>query len=167
LQNISSSKLSWEISTENGDIHVTLDRNGILPLHVNLWYSYSCPFEQRRDYRFVNLDDPCTCGAISDGSCINFKVIWSQISLQPILPGGSQYIGHIAAPTEKGQWVASFVDVTYRQQSEVEDEEVGRPEGGLPITRKGHMEVTTQVSIWPLDFPFEDCYMETCYGMLL
>jgi hypothetical protein len=155
----------WAISNTTGDVSVTLDPRVGDALHVNLWYSYSCSAIQRRDFRFLTADNPCKpCGPYVQGTCLNLKVFWHQTRLSPEKKGGFQYTGHVDPPTEKGQWVASFIDVTYKEDS---DDSLGRPEGGFPFTKPGHLEFTTPVSIWPQEFPFEDCYGADCYGTLL
>jgi PhoPQ-activated pathogenicity-related protein len=163
LKNKPVPSIKWSISETNGDINVALDPTVGDALHVNLWYAQSCSAFQRRDFRLLTIDNPCTCGLTVDGYCANLKVLWSQMRLQPEVPGGFRYIGHVDPPTEKGQWVASFIDVTYKEDNET----LGRPAGGLPFTKPGHLEFTTAVSVWPQEFPYDDCYMETCYGTLV
>ena len=157
-------KMTWEISNSTGDITVTLDPSDEKPLHVNLWQAQTCTKVPRRDFRFLTADDPCTCGVGKDGNCLNLKVWWKQTKLEPEVKGGSTYKSHVEAPADKDVWTASFIDVTYRQNKE--ELSFGR-HGGFPYTKPGHLEFTSEVSIWPQVFPYDDCYMETCYGTLV
>jgi len=152
----------WDISETNGDIKVVLDPKVGEPLHVNLWTANTCSAVARRDYRFLTADNPCECGVYTQGTCLNTKVGWSQTRLSPTHIGGFTYVGHVEPPTEKNKWVASFIDVTYKQ-----DPSLSRPDGGIPFTKPGHLEFTSEVSIWPREFPFDDCSGVGCYGTLV
>lgn len=157
-------KMKWEISNTTGDIKLTLDPRDEKPLHVNLWQAQTCTKTPRRDFRFLTADDPCECGVGKDGNCLNLKVWWKQTKLEPEKKGGFTYRSHVDPPVDKNVWTASFIDVTYRQNKE---ELTFGPHGGFPYTKPGHLEFTSEVSIWPQEFPFDDCYMETCYGTLV
>lgn len=154
----------WEISNSTGDITVQLDLSVGKPLHVNMWTSLTCESCKRRDYRVMNIDNPCDCGVMVDGSCIVTKHLWSQTKLEPLHKGGSMYVAHVDPPTTKDRWVALFVDITYRLD---DDETLGRPNGGLPFDKPGHLEFTSEVSIFPNFFPFDDCHGSSCYGDLV
>ena len=148
--------MKWEISNSTGDITLHLNPTAEKPLHVNLWTATTCADIDRRDFRFLTADDPCTCGKLIDGNCLNLEVWWKQTKLSPERKGGYTYVGHVDPPSQKGVWTASFIDVTYKQ----EDDELGfGPHGGFPYTKPGHLEFTTEVSVWPQEFPYDDCYM--------
>jgi hypothetical protein len=107
---------SWEIDTKgSGDI--TVDVGSTNPKKVLMWWATTCNGE-RRDWRLVNIDSPCTCGIGAKGYCADLKVLWSHTELQedPNRPG--IYVAHQELP-EVG-WKAFFVDITYGPFSVVE-----------------------------------------------
>ena len=57
-------------------------------MSVSVWHASTCNTE-RRDWRIVNLDDPCTCGFVvpSEDLCANLAVLWGRESLQETEPG--------------------------------------------------------------------------------
>ena len=128
-----------------------------------MWYATTCN-HKRRDFRIVNIDDPCHCGigpvgviAGKIGYCLNIKILWSKTVLEPTVPGGNVYKARM--PMEKdGKWSAFFIDVTYEKNSTLQ---------AWPKTEPGYLEFTTEVSIWPDTFPYSDCSGAECYGTLL
>lgn len=66
---------TWDIDMEgNGDITVDVGQTG--PKKVVMWWATTCNGE-RRDWRLLNIDSPCTCGVEVKGHCLNLKVFWS------------------------------------------------------------------------------------------
>jgi hypothetical protein len=125
----------------------------------------------RRDFRFLNLDDPCESKIVSDGNCFNTKVLWQFEELSAIVDdaGTVTYEAKHAAPTD-GTYVAFLVDVTY-DKDPITGEGYANPKDYFPdfIPRDapGKLEFTTEVSIVPDTFPFEDCSGVGCYGVLV
>ena len=57
-------RLNWTIA-DNGDI---IAQASTKPTKVHMWHATTCNSE-RRDFRLINLDDPCTCGVKILGQC--------------------------------------------------------------------------------------------------
>lgn len=160
-------KLTWDISRTTGEITATLD--GGIPKQVLMWNAQTCN-HKRRDFRIVNIDDPCHCGIgkagiISGkvGYCLNIQILWSKTVLQPDPSFSNIYKANL--PLNKdGNWDAFFIDVTYEK-----DEAIVGPSNlsSWPYTEPGNLEFTTEVSIWPNTFPYSDCSGAECYGTLL
>ena len=75
-------KISWTVDEVNGDIIVQSDTK---PKAVHVWHANSCGLSARRDFRIVNLDDPCLCGfkVPDEELCANLAVLWSaEVSLK-------------------------------------------------------------------------------------
>jgi PhoPQ-activated pathogenicity-related protein len=182
LRKIEVPKMHWKIDETTGDITLRLENfnsDAEDALRVNKYYATSCKDSPRRDFRIVNLDNPCPCGVYDpkDQMCVDFSHLWKQERLKPTHVGGNEYVAHMDAPTD-GTWTAFFIDVTYKKadSSWAAVENVGtlnnklrgphdRPH--IPAVREGHLEFTTQVSIVPNTFPYADCHEETCYGKLV
>jgi len=158
-------RLNWTIDEESGDITV---RAETAPTSVFLWHSTTCNGE-RRDYRIINLDDPCTCGVkVDEGYCSNLRVLWSSEVLEETEPGSLTWIAHQEPPAD-GKWTAFFVAVQFDGQKPA-NFTPNFP--GIDLKQKDHelegmYEFTTLVSIVPNTFPFDDCHGEGCYGHLL
>jgi hypothetical protein len=67
--------MDWSIDQGNGAITLTLGGQPSDPstLTVRKFWTTSWGGNKRRDFRFLNLDDPCE-GIASDGTCLNDKV---------------------------------------------------------------------------------------------
>ena len=161
-------EMTWNIDPNNGDITLRLgDKSGDEPLHVRKYWAQTCPNSPRRDFRFINIDNPCTCGVqVPDDTtpeCINTQVFWNYETLRPTRIGGHEYVAHHDAPAD-GQWAAFFIDVTYKNSFKLQGQ--WHP-GFIPKDRKGQMEFTTEVSVVPDVFPYHDCHGIECYGTLL
>jgi PhoPQ-activated pathogenicity-related protein len=50
---------TWEREEGNGQIIVFIEQSK--SVKVNMWHATTCNGE-RRDFRLVNIDNPCTCG---------------------------------------------------------------------------------------------------------
>ncbi|CAE7661805.1 aprA [Symbiodinium microadriaticum] len=141
---------SWTIDEASGEIVATLDGEGSVH-KASMWWAYSCGNNpdgvKRRDFRIMSLDSPCECGVDSDGYCINLKSFWTEEELSVTVDPGD------------GRYVAFFIDIKYEQRKENLT--------GLPHDKPGQLEFTTEVSIWPNTFPYEDCKAESCAGQLL
>jgi hypothetical protein len=164
-------------------------------MRVRKYYSQSCEDtpKTRRDFRFLTMDNPCSCGIqIDESDCLNTRVWWKSERVKPTHIGSNKYVAHLEKPAN-GQWGAFFVDVVFRNEfdkdEEEEDDQLAELEneatlkdmqlkfdrkhplhlfpGWLPKTKAGHLRFTSEVSIVPDIFPYDDCYMETCKGTLL
>ena len=117
----------------------------------------------RRDFRLLSLDDPCLCGTLTSEGCLNQQgARWTDKRLAP-QEDGMTYIAHMDADPS-GKWTAFFIDFTFDAESSVGSE--GQL-GNWPYDVPGQLDFTTEVSIWPDVFPFEDCSGAECYGTLL
>mmetsp|Transcript_40240 Transcript_40240/g.106558 ORF Transcript_40240/g.106558 Transcript_40240/m.106558 type:complete len:565 (-) Transcript_40240:156-1850(-) len=130
---------------------------------VHLWHATTCNNE-RRDFRIVNqagwgAEGKCTpCGFGAQGVCTNLKVFWSKETLQEKTPGSGVYVG-AKSPPSGGRWAAFFVDVVWEQKQH---------NGlGWPVLPPGDFEFTSQVSVVPNIYPFEDCHGADCQGTLV
>lgn len=166
---------TWTISPDTGDIVATLhypsesqqltNTEFTTPKLANatMWYAKTCnkgAAKTRRDFRFMSLDDPCECGFAKDGTCYNLQAFkWSKIPLEAQEDG--TYVAHMDSDPD-GRWTAFFIDFTF----EVMEKKTSGL-GGWPYDTPGALDFTTEVSVWPDTFPFEDCVGEECYGELL
>jgi len=152
---------SWEISPIRGDITVQLDNSH--PVHaVTMYFARSCSLDNaRRDFRFLSIDDPCTCGIGVDGNCLNLHSLWQKEELveDPEVPG--KYVASRPFPKQKGIWEAFLVDVKY------EEDEEPTVYGLLPTDKPGRLEFTTEVSVIPNTFPYDSCTNDECDGPLV
>lgn len=167
LYNARIPTFTWDISSTTGEIVATLDGEG--EVHkAAMWYAYSCGTNpdgvQRRDFRIMSLDNPCTCGTISDGYCFNLKSMWTEVILEPEvnIDGKRVYRAQMDAPTD-GRYVAFFIDIKYEKV----ELNKGKKVQGLPYDKPGQLDFTTEVSVWPNTFPYPECSGEGCHGSLL
>jgi hypothetical protein len=162
---------TWEISKENGDItaQITYPTESRVPAvaNVTMWAATTCTKGAtggRRDFRYSSLDDPCECGFMNDGTCFNKEALsWRATELAPNADG--TYLAHMDA-AEDGSWTGFFIDFTFEKGEKASSS----PSSGLgtwPVDSPGSLDFTTEVSIWPDTFPFEECYGEECKGTLL
>lgn len=163
---------TWEINNSTGEITVV---TSAVPKSVHVWHAYTCNSE-RRDFRVLNIDDPCTCGIAQGDYCLNLKVGWFADKI-PV--NGTTYKALVEAPDD-GRWVAFFIDVKFDAAAAV-DATVGAekdtllnlilkdsaPLPGWPVTLPGTLEFTSGVSILPQMFPFPDCTGTACTGVLV
>ena len=158
---------TWSISKETGDITATVNypTESKVPAlaNVTMWYARTCTkgaTGKRRDFRYSSLDDPCECGFMNDGTCFNKEALsWQPVVLEPNEEGN--YVAHMDA-AEDGAWTGFFIDFTFEKGEKIT--------GGLgtwPIDSPGALDFTTEVSIWPDTFPFEECFGDDCYGTML
>eukprot|EP00428_Durinskia_dybowskii_P071696 CAMPEP_0170400044 /NCGR_PEP_ID=MMETSP0117_2-20130122/24286_1 /TAXON_ID=400756 /ORGANISM="Durinskia baltica, Strain CSIRO CS-38" /LENGTH=557 /DNA_ID=CAMNT_0010656763 /DNA_START=12 /DNA_END=1685 /DNA_ORIENTATION=+ len=187
--------LDWVISNTTGDITVTVHQEG--EIHsATMWYASSCGQNdwdngtKRRDYRIMHLDNPCSCGPLLDGYCVNLKTFWKKTELEMTMVHGKRtYTAHVDTPTD-GTWTAFFVDLKFYNRhavsldgEELRDSIVPNPDkpetmatkvqrkfpefGGFPHDFAGFFEFTTQVSVWPQTFPYPDCEGVGCGDRLV
>jgi len=176
---------TWTISNTTGDITATvtfpagLNGNGKdegkahFPTptlaNVTMWVAKTATkgaASKRRDFRLMNLDDPCECGKSKDGTCYNIEASkWSVVTLEPTASTDNTvtYNAHVEADTT-GRWTAFFIDFTFDVMEPIDSQ--GQL-GTWPYDEPGALDFTTEVSIWPNTFPYDDCVGVDCYGTLL
>jgi hypothetical protein len=164
----------WSISETNGDIVAsitypssTANQIYVTPQLANatMWYAKSCnkgATGKRRDFRYSSLDDPCECGVLSDGTCINLEAFsWKSKNL--VAQADGTFVAHMDAASD-GSWTAFFIDFTFENiKPNIADGQLGN----WPVDVPGCMDFTTEVSVWPNTFPFDECHGDGCYGTLL
>jgi PhoPQ-activated pathogenicity-related protein len=161
-------EFTWDISTVDGSITATLDGAGEVH-EASMWYAYSCGNNpdgiKRRDFRIMNVDQPCECGIAAQGYCANLKSFWTRVILEPTVnaEGARVYTAHMDAPDD-GRYVAYMIDIKYDYYRPRES--VGLPDI-LPKDKYGRLEFTTEVSVWPNTFPYEDCEGAGCGGVVV
>lgn len=145
----------------------------------------------RRDWRAFTRDAPCTCGIASDGNCINFKALWEKTTLQEVQVNGKRtYNFHVDAPAQG--YVAYFIEVRYKKhkipnKDAVSLESVAGDSASrlkklletakdfknlwksfkfpdFPVDIKKSMVFTSQISVFPRTYPFEDCIGDPAAG---
>ena len=118
-------KFTWDIDKDSGDI--TVDLSGVSGVKkVEKFYGLSVN-DIRRDFRFVNIDDPCPMGLSKDGTCLNLRSFWKSEELQPT--GGGVYVASHEAPKD-GRWAAFMIQVTFEKDEEEEEGNQGAGRGG-------------------------------------
>mmetsp|Transcript_8284 Transcript_8284/g.12359 ORF Transcript_8284/g.12359 Transcript_8284/m.12359 type:complete len:247 (+) Transcript_8284:44-784(+) len=161
-------EFTWEINEETGAITATLDDIGEV-FEASMWYGYSCGTNadgtKRRDFRIMHMDNPCECGISAQGYCLNLKSFWTRVMLEGTVTedGKRQYTAHMDAP-EDGRWVAYFIDIKYKAPRR-DDLYVGKDI--LPKDKYGRLEFTSEVSIFPNTFPYEECTGQGCAGSVV
>lgn len=112
LEGKQAPEFTWTIDI-NGTGNITVDVGNTNPHSVTMWHATTCN-GKRRDFRIVNLDNPCTCGVRAKGVCANLKVFWfpKKLTEEPGRPG--IYVASRPAPKEG--WTAFFVDVQYGER---------------------------------------------------
>jgi hypothetical protein len=171
-------KFSWNINPNTGAISAVLDQNGVVA-SADLWYAQSCGVNHdgtnRRDFRVIHKDNPCTCGISAKGMCLNLKSLWNKVSLNATInkQGMREYDAMLPAPAD-GTWVAYMILITYENAYGTSQPIMlpGRPAGATPWTSKGFPPIpidlpgklafTTEVSVWPQTFPYADCVGASC-----
>jgi hypothetical protein len=158
-------KFNWVIDEKTGGITVTLDSVGQV-YEASVWWAYSCGTNpdgvKRRDFRILHMDSPCRCGISADGYCANLKSFWTREILTPLVTtdGSRQYYAQVDAPSD-GRYAAFFIDIKYDLHEKTLKGDI------IPKDQPGMLEFTSEVSVWPNTFPYEDCHGTDCYGTLL
>jgi len=179
----------WTISDETGAIEVTVDNNNVVH-SATAWFAYSCGVNTwdnnkfRRDFRIAHLDNPCSCGLYAAGYCAAMRsVFWSKQELNSTMVHGKRtYTAQFDAPDD-GRWVAFLIDFRfvnkhafptsinefYQQYLDSKPLKTNPEQawGGFPNDLGRWFAFTTQVSVWPNTFPYEDCTGEDCGSRIL
>ena len=159
-------KFDWVIDPFNGDIIVQAESP---PTAVHVWQATTY-WNNRRDFRIANLDDPCLCGigGISiggyDNLCANLFVFWTAQELNETSPGSLTWIAH-RDPPSLGRWTAFFVDMQF--DGPKYDHQKSHIVRGWPVGEDGVFDFTTEVSIVPNTFPYPECHAEECFGTIV
>jgi len=172
-------KFNWTVDENNGDITVISETK---PKSVHLWHADTSPFfPKRRDFRIANLDDPCLTGPIVsiggyNNLCSNLLVVWTAEELTETSPGSLTWVAH-RDPPSFDRWTAFFVDVQYDGKPYESSSAAGVPNArpstpnvqskAWPVGEEGVYVFTTEVSIVPRTFPFDECFAEECFGKLV
>jgi len=152
-------KFDWIIDPDSGDITVTSETD---PVSVHVWHGSTCN-NKRRDFRFLNKDNPCECGTwiASEELCINQNIFFGAEKLHETESGSRKWVAHKRPPID-GRWMALFVDVQYNTTS---------AERGWPLGSPGILEFTTLASIIHLNgtdvFPYPECDGADCLGSIV
>jgi PhoPQ-activated pathogenicity-related protein len=126
--------IDWQF--DNNFIITKTDK---IPDKVTLWYARTCN-NKRRDFRIINLDNPCTCGFKYDNYCTNLRVLWNKKDISI----SNNMMWNETIDIDINKWTAFFLEFSY---------------SGLDLT--------TGINIIPNTFPYEDCYGESCNGILV
>jgi len=149
------------INNSTGEITVTLNEHGMVK-EANVWWGFSCgdnafDGKTRRDFRIATLDNPCSCGILADGNCVNLKSFWSKSPLEAKNVRGKRTYTAKVDPPGDGRWVAFMVEVTYERPKKLDI-------AGVPIPHDlaGRLMFTSQVSVLPMSFPYPECSGDSC-----
>ena len=189
-------QLHWTISQETGEITATVGKLDVVH-SAYVWWAYSCGVNAwdnnkfRRDYRVAHIDEPCTCGIGADGYCANLKAIWKKEELTATTVDGKKtYSAKLEAPDD-GRWVAFMIDFKFHNKNAnpfdiaalYKEMKPNREKpgvrispyfggsndnfGGIPHDFGRFFEFTTEISVWPQTFPYEDCSGVSCGDRLV
>uniref|UniRef100_A0A914C0A9 Uncharacterized protein n=1 Tax=Acrobeloides nanus TaxID=290746 RepID=A0A914C0A9_9BILA len=175
---------TWNISNSTGEIVATVNFDGEIH-EANVWWALSCGFNSwdgnktRRDYRMAHMDNPCYCGRVDNSSdppmCINLAALWSKEQVQPAIVNGKRVYSAQFPKPDPGRWIAFFIafkfynpdpefiyDLSHFEQPKSLKHHYISLFGETPDNREGYLTFNTEVSIWPAEFPYEDCNGPSC-----
>jgi PhoPQ-activated pathogenicity-related protein len=155
--------MDWDRDDESGQITLTLGEGADQVDKVMKYWTETGETYGRRDFRFLNVDDPCLSGVGADGNCLNTQVFWKAEEVTASESDPNVYVGTHPMPAN-GTWAAFFLDVTYKKS---ENQGVASWPGGFIPTNSFVHEFTTEVSIIPDTLPFDDCSGTDCHGVLV
>jgi len=159
----------WEINNATGDITLSISNSVSEQIvGVRKWFATTCTKNKLRDFRLVNAgfdeDGQCVCGVGNKniGNCLNEFVLWNYEDV--VVNEDGNFVGSVDA-IEDG-FVAFFLEVTYDAgvRSIFNDKDIL---DFVPICKPGQTMFTTEVSIVPNVYPFEDCEGDGCKGTLV
>ena len=105
--------MDWDRDDVTGQITLTLGEGADQVDTVTKYWQQTGDTYGRRDFRFLNIDDPCLCGAEYEGNCLNLQVLnWKSETVSPSADDANVYIANHPMPVN-GTWAAFFLDVTY------------------------------------------------------
>ena len=151
-------RFNWTTDPETGDITV---RSEVRPAGVHLWHASTCD-TARRDWRIVNLDQPCPCNfgleIPAEDLCPNLAVLWASDPLEETEPGSLTWVAHKRPPID-GRYLAFYVSLSFNTTT--------GPSKEWPAGQVGVMDLSTTVSVVPNTFPYQDCTGQDCLATLL
>jgi len=177
LESITMPTISWSIYNQSGNISVSYQGNTSQIIDARVWHGRSCG-TKRRDFRLINIDDPCLCGVeVSNGEyCTNIVSVFENYILQPNSMDSTSAM-YMAGPSDypNNHWTGFFISLR------VKFFDAKHPFWGYSLDNNnstslgdnafvveyGEMQFTTQVSITPQTFPFPPCSGAECYGTLV
>ena len=169
-------QLTWDIDNKTGSGSITVYYKGdtSLILDSSVWSGRSCS-NKRRDFRLYNLDDPCVCGVVNNGKCMNTQSVFTNQTLKPMNMSDNEAMWIVSSPNgviPEDYWIGFELAVRIKLfDTEHSDDDVGPLQdvynhSGFR-TKFGELILTTQTSIVPQSFPFDDCNGTACYGVLV
>jgi len=138
LTNTPRPKFRWVHDDANGVITVT-NTDPRQPKNVTLWYAFTLPGVNRRDFRLV-------AGWPKPDVQL---VLWAK---QAVSGSGNVWVARAPRPPA-GQWCGYFVDMQY--------------DGPTVPSGKKILRATTSVGVYPPTFPYPDCHGHECLGKLV
>ena len=163
--------ISWDIANVTGNITVTYEGNTSQIVETRVWYGRSCS-DKRRDFRLINLDNPCLCGLqVDDGEyCGNLESVFVDYELLPTSIDSTTAV-YNANPQgyPDDHWDGFFVAIRIKLFDAEHPFQANNAtlQDGAFVVEYGELQLTTQVSITPQTFPFSNCSGEECYGTLV
>lgn len=168
-----------------GKITVIIDANTNVK-EANAWYAYSCGYSKdnttRRDFRKLTLDSPCLCGSINLDYgfplCYNQQAMWRKQQIQPRIINGTltyevSFADFDPPSTNPMQWLAFMLEFKLENP-------YGLFINGTDVHNKGKMylveniddldgyfDFTTEAIIWPNEYPYKDCLLDSCGTTLI
>jgi len=179
LRNLPLPQLDWNIASDLGNITLTFTGNTSAIVSVKKWHARSCSSgvtPPRRDWRVLSLDNPCRCGDVVQDMCFNVISLFTSEDLQPISKSSNQAIYIANAPEiPDNHWVAFLIAVEVQifetdtpYMEGLFDGKTTKPDGvSSVVTQYGRLVFTSQVSILPQVYPYQDCNGTACYGTLV
>jgi PhoPQ-activated pathogenicity-related protein len=154
-------EFTWKIDDVTGEIVATLPVDTLVK-EARVWWAYSCgnnpDGKKRRDFRIINLDDPCKCGIRAQGKCMDLKSFWSHKKLdEETVAGQKTFRAKMDAPDD-GRWVAFFIDIVLaKDKKDAHRKWDMKMPDFIPHDLAQRVQFTTEVSVFPNTFPYPDC----------
>ena len=113
LADITFPTVNWTLDDDSGNITLYYYGNTSQIVDVRRWEARSCA-DKRRDFRVINLDNPCLCGAdVSDGEyCFNVESLFLGENLDAISVTNDKAV-YFASPNEipDRYWIATMISI--------------------------------------------------------
>lgn len=128
----------------NGQIHVDIS-SANPPSSVTLWNATTIDGNRRRDFRLVALMNDTS----PPGKPFLHPVFWAHSPMSPSSSNATFISYDALLPSPEVGWVGFVVELVF------------------PGVNGTNFRVSSAPSILPNDFPYEDCYGESCQGPLV